>query len=173
MSLCQALVGSDCLVVGGVGVPAHFLVALRLVGILLGASVLGIGCTLLIAGNFPGVLFQVTLVWILGVNFSARLEVGLRACIIGGASVIRGTVMMGVSSITLCSSSLTLCSSSLTLCCARGVAIDAWGVRMFWICVCSFLISSLPLAVVPALVVTLANSLVSALKCWCSVRFGT
>ena len=59
--LCRALVGSDCLVVGGVGFPAHFRVEMRLVGILLGASVLGIGCTLLIAGNFPGVLFRVTL----------------------------------------------------------------------------------------------------------------
>ena len=38
---------------------------------------------------------------------------------------------------------------------------------------CSFLMSVLPLAVVPAPVVTLANSLVSALKCWCGVRFGT
>jgi hypothetical protein len=84
-------------VVGGVGFPAHFLVELRLVGILLGASVLGIGCTLLIAGNFPGVLFQVTLVWILGVNLSARLEVGLRSCMIGGALVMRGIMMMSVS----------------------------------------------------------------------------
>ena len=56
-SLCRALVGSDYLVVGGVGVPAHFLLELRLVGISLGASVLGIGGTLLIAGNFLGVLF--------------------------------------------------------------------------------------------------------------------
>ena len=77
------------------------------------------------------------------------------------------------SSLTLCSSSLTLCSSSLTLCCACGVAVEAGGVRMDLICVCSFLMSALPLAVVPALVVTLANSLVSALKCWCGVRFGT
>jgi hypothetical protein len=102
-------------VVGGVGFPAHFHVEMRLVGILLVASVLGIGCTLLMAGNFPGVLFRVTLAWILGVDFSARLEVGLRACIIGGALVMRGTVMMGDSSITLCSSALTLWSSSLTL----------------------------------------------------------
>ena len=58
--LCQALVGSDCLVVGGVGFPPHFLVELRLVGISLGASVRGIGCTLLIDGNFPGVLFLVS-----------------------------------------------------------------------------------------------------------------
>ena len=123
--LCQALVGSACLVVGGVGCPAHFLVALRLGGISLGASVLGIGCTLLIAGNFPGVLFRVILAWIIGVNFSARLEVGLRACIIGDALVMQGTVMMSVFSITLCSSTLTLCSSSLTFCCACNVATDA------------------------------------------------
>ncbi len=32
---CQALVGSLCLVVGGVGFPAHFLVEMRLVVILI------------------------------------------------------------------------------------------------------------------------------------------
>ncbi len=68
---------------------------------------------------------------------------------------------------------ITLCSSSLTLCCTCGVAIDAWEVRIVLICVCSLLMSILPLAVVPALVVTSANSLVSALKCWWGVRFGT
>ena len=41
--------------------PEHFLVNTRLVGIFLGVSVCGIGCTLLISGNFPGVLFCVTL----------------------------------------------------------------------------------------------------------------
>jgi hypothetical protein len=136
-------------------------------------TVLGIGCTLLMAGNFPGVLFRVTLAWILGVDFSARFDVGLRACIIGGASVMRGTVTMGDSSITLCSSALTLCSSALTLCCARGVATDAWGVRMCFIFTCNFLISALPLAVVPALVVTSASSSVSSRRCCCGVRFGT
>ena len=92
---------------------------------------------------------------------------------IGGASVMRGMVMMGVLSITLCSSSLTLCSSSLTLCYVRGVAVEAGGARMDLIFVCSFFMSSLPLCVVPALVVTSANSSVSALKCWCGVRLGT
>ena len=97
-SRCQALVGSEWLVVGGVGFPgAHFLVDVRLFGILVVASVLGIGCTLLMSGNLPGVLFRFTLAWILGVDFSARLEVRFCACIIGGASVMRGTVMMGVS----------------------------------------------------------------------------
>ena len=97
----------------------------------------------------------------------------MRACMIGGALVMRGVVVMGVLSITLCSSSLTLCSSSLTRCCACGVAVEAGGVSMDLISVCSFLMSSLPLAVVPALVVTSDNSLVSAMKCWCGVRFGT
>ena len=55
------LVGRDCVVVVGVRFPAHFLVDTRLVGILLGVSMCGIGCTLLISGNFPGVLFCVTL----------------------------------------------------------------------------------------------------------------
>ena len=75
-SSCLALVGRDCAVVGGVGFPAPFLVDTHLVGSSLGVSVLGIGCTLLVAGNFPGVLFQVACVWIRGVAFSARLEVG-------------------------------------------------------------------------------------------------
>ncbi len=43
---------------------------------------------------------------------------------IGGALVMRGMVMMGVLSTTLCSSSLTLCSSSLTLCSIRGVDVE-------------------------------------------------
>ena len=144
-----------------------------MIGISLGASVLGIGCTLLMDGNFPGVLFRVILAWILGVDFSTRLEVGFCASIIGGALVMRGTVMMGDWSITLCSSALTLCSSHLTLCCACGVAIDVWGVRMCLIFTCNFLMSALPFAVVPALVVTLASSSVSAHRCWCCVRFGT
>ena len=37
---------------------------------------------------FLGVLFRVTLLRILGVNFSACLEVGLHACMIGGALVM-------------------------------------------------------------------------------------
>ena len=103
MIQCQALVGSKCFVVGGAGFPANFLVDMHLVEISRGASGLGIGFTLLIVSNFPGVLFRVNLAWILGVDFSARFEVGLRACIIGGASVIQGNVMMGVLLITLCS----------------------------------------------------------------------
>ena len=92
---------------------------------------------------------------------------------IGGALVMQGIVMLGVSLITLCYSSLTLCSSSLTLCCARGVAVEAGGVRMDLIFVCRTLMSALPLAVVPAPVATSANSSVSAHKCLCVLRLGT
>ena len=59
--LCLALVGRDCVVVGGVGSPFPFLVDMRLVGSSLGASMFGIECTLLIGGNPPGVLFCVAL----------------------------------------------------------------------------------------------------------------
>ena len=60
-SWCLALVGRDCAVVRGVGFPVPFLVYTRLAGSSLGVSVLEIGCTLLIARNFPGVLFRVAL----------------------------------------------------------------------------------------------------------------
>ena len=99
---------------------------------------------------------------------------GLRACMISGASVMQGMVMMGVSLITLCSSSLTLCFASLTVCSVRGVAVKAGGVRMDLIFVCRILLSALFLVVGPSLVITLAtNSLVSDRKCWCGVRFET
>ena len=56
-SWCLALIGRDCAVVGSVGFPAPFLVVTRLVGSSLGVSMFGIGFTLLITGNLPGVLF--------------------------------------------------------------------------------------------------------------------
>ncbi len=92
---------------------------------------------------------------------------------IGGALVMQGMVIMGVSCTTLCSSSLTLCSSSLTLCSVCGVDVEAGGVRMHLILVCRTLMSALPLDVVPETVVTLTNSSVSARKCWFGVRLGT
>ncbi len=65
-----------------------------------------------------------------GVVFKALFAVGLRACMMGGALVILGMVRIGVSLITLCCFSLTLCCSLVTLCSARGVAVDAGGLRM-------------------------------------------
>jgi hypothetical protein len=49
-----------------------------------------------IIGTPPGVLFLVTRRCIRGVSFSLRFAVGFRDCIIGGASVIRGMVSIGV-----------------------------------------------------------------------------
>jgi hypothetical protein len=65
-----------------------------------------------IAGTVPGVLFLVCRQCKWGVFFNTRLAVGFLAFIIGGAFVMRGTVRMGVSSITLCCCNLTLCSCS-------------------------------------------------------------
>ena len=45
--------------IAGVVFPVSFLVDMRLSGSSRGVSVFGIGCTLLISGNPPGVLFLV------------------------------------------------------------------------------------------------------------------
>ena len=74
---------------------------------------------------------------------------------IGGVSVMQGKCMMGDPSITICSSTITLCS-------VCGVAVKARGVRMHLMFAWRILMRALPLVVVPALVVTLANSLASA-----------
>ncbi len=65
-----------------------------------------------IAGTAPGVLFHVCCRCKRGVFFNTLLAVGFHAFIIGGAFVMRGTVRMGVSSITICCCNLTLCSCS-------------------------------------------------------------
>ncbi len=121
---------------------------------------------LLIIGTPPGVLFLVTRLCICGVFLSARFDVGLQACMIGGASVMHGMVSMGVSSIPFCCSSLTLCSA---ICVALGLG----GVRIVLILDWSSLMSICPFVVAPALAVFSAYSSVSARKCWGAVKFGT
>ncbi len=130
-----------------------------------GVSLTRTGWTLLIKGTPPGVLFWVNLRWIRGVFFRTLFAVGFHACIIRGASIILGTVRMGVSSITFCSSSLTLCSTC-------GVFAKAGGWRMSLIFDRRSLMSRLPLLVALAIAVDLANLLVSVQKCWCRVMFG-
>ncbi len=72
---------------------------------------------LVINRNPPGVLFHVTRRCIRGLLLSIRFAIGLRDCIIAGASVMHRMVSIGVLSITHCWFSLsTLCSCSLTLC---------------------------------------------------------
>ena len=64
------------------------------------------GMALVILGTPPGVLLRATRLWIYGVFFNIRFAVGLRDWRMGSAFVIRGMVMIGSLSITLCSSSL-------------------------------------------------------------------
>ncbi len=121
---------------------------------------------LLIIGTPPGVLFLVTRLCICGVFLSAHVDVGLQACMDGGASVMCGMVSMGVSSITLCCSSLTLSS---VIC----VTLELGGVRIVLILDWSSLMTLCPFVVAPALAIFSANLSVSARKCWCAVKFGT
>ena len=115
-----------------------------------------------IIGNPPGVLCLVTCRCIRGFSFSLRFAIGLRDCIIAGASVMRGMVSIGVLSNTLCWISLaTLCSSSLTLCSSR----TKFGFNACSIFLCSAFTSRLPAVVVLASSTASVNSSVSARKC--------
>ncbi len=51
---------------------------------------------LVISGNPPGVLFLVTCRCSRGLSFSLHFAIGLRNCIIAGASVMRGMVSIAV-----------------------------------------------------------------------------
>ena len=66
------------------------------------ASLLVSLACLVINGKPPGVLCLITRRCIRGFSCSLRFAVGLRDCIIGGASVMRGMVSIGVLSTTLC-----------------------------------------------------------------------
>ena len=92
---------------------------------------------------------------------------GFRDCIMGGASVILGIVMIGESSITLCfrscSANLTLCSSSFVVAGSNILTIFSW----------SFLMHARPCGVVAAIVVSSASSSVKARRCCILVRFGS
>jgi hypothetical protein len=69
---------------------------------------MGIGVITFGTGRIPGVLLCVTQRCSHGMVRNVRLAVGLRVSMTGGASVIRGIVIMGESSITLCSASCAL-----------------------------------------------------------------
>jgi hypothetical protein len=163
---CQALVGIVCTVV--VRIVGCVIVRGDLChcGIISILSLSGIVLLLLIIGTPLGVLFLVTCLCIRGVFLSAHFDMGLQACMIGGASVMRRMVSMGVSSITLCCSFLTLCSA---IC----VALALGGVRIVLILDWISLMSLRPYWVAPALAVFAANLSVSARKCWCAVEFCT
>jgi hypothetical protein len=69
----------------------------------------GIGVITFGTGRIPGELLHVTRQCSHGVVRNVRLAVGLHVSMTGGASVIRGIVIMGESSITLCSASRATC----------------------------------------------------------------
>ncbi len=163
---CWALLGIVCTVVGGIIGCVIVHGDLCCCSIIPSPSFSGIVLLLLIMGTPLGMLFLVTRLCIRGVFLSACFDVGLQACMIGGTSVMRGMVSMGVSSITLCCSSLTFCSA---IC----VALALGGVRIVLILDWSSLMSLCPFGVAPALAVLSANLSVSAHKCWCAVEFGT
>jgi hypothetical protein len=133
------------------------------------ASLLVSLACLVISGNPPGVLFLVTRRCSRGLSFSLRFAVGLRDCIIAGASVMRGMVRIGVLSNTLCWFSLaTLCSFSLTLC-------SSWtmcGFNVSSIFLCSAFTSRLPAGMAFASSTASINASVSARKCCCFVKHG-
>jgi hypothetical protein len=105
--------------------------------------------------------------------FKALYAVGLRACMMGGACVILGMVMIGVSLIALCSSSLTLCCLSVTLCSVRGVAVEGGGLRMVCRLDCNNVRRRRSLLVEAATaVVESHSSSVRARRCWCRDMFG-
>lgn len=125
--------------------------------------------TRLIKGTPPGVLPRVCLRCVNGVVLMWRFAVGFLDSMMAGASVMRGIVRIGVSSITLCSSAYTLCSSDIV-----GIAggIMGGGVRTSLMCDWSRVSRRRPFVVLPALLPSAANSSVSARKCWCGVNTG-
>ncbi len=121
------------------------------------------------AGMTPGVLLHVNHWCSQGVVFNTRLAVGFLNFMMGWASVMQGIVIMGVSSITLCSASrassrlalFTLCSSKI-----------GGGVDRLLIKVMRSLSRRLPLRVLLAWAVYLVNSSVKVQKCWWRVNKG-
>ncbi len=129
----------------------------------------GIGSIMCGADITPGVLFQMTRWWSLGVIFNTCFVVGFRDFMMGLALVSCGIVMMGVSSITLCSSSRASCCLSLSTLYSSGVG---GGVNRLSIQVPRMLSKCLPLGVVFASSVCSVNSSVKACRCWWGVNAG-
>ncbi len=69
---------------------------------------MGVGVSTFGTGRIPGVLLHVTRQCSHGMVCNVHLAVGLCVSMTGGASVIQGIVIMGESSITLCSASRAL-----------------------------------------------------------------
>ncbi len=113
-------------------------------------------------GIMPSVLFLVTLLWTCFVSFNFCLAVGLLDVTMGGKSVMRGIVMIGASSITLCSS-ICRANHSLfaTLCSSMG-GVGCNKSSIF----CAIIFNNCFLfGVLLATLVASTNSFISALRC--------
>ena len=132
----------------------------------------GMGWIRVIIGTLPGVFALVFCQCICGVFFKALYAVGLHACMMGGAFVIRVMVRIGVSLITLYSFSLTLCCSLITLCSVLGVSVDGGELRMVCRLDCNNFNRRCPLLVEAATAVESRSSSVRASRCWCGDMFG-
>ena len=122
---------------------------------------------LVIKGTAPGVLLRVWRRCVRGVFLRWRFAVGFCDVMMGGASVIRRIVVIGVLSITLCCFS---CSIILTLCSSSFVAA---GSNILTMLACRFLMHARPCGVVAAILVSSASSSVNARRCCIFVRFGS
>ena len=121
---------------------------------------------LVMAGTAPGVLLRVTQLWRRGVFLRFLLAVGSRAFNIAGALDIRGIVIIGDLSITLCWRS---CSTAFTLCSSL---YASEGLRMLVMFDWSCLIILRPCGKWLAMTVSSANSLVNARRCCNGVKLG-
>jgi hypothetical protein len=74
------------------------------------------GSMTVVTGHMPGVLLQVTCLCRRDVAFRAHFAAGFLDCMMGGASVSRGMVMISAASITLCSASCFVCIVLTNLC---------------------------------------------------------
>ena len=98
---------------------------------------------------------------------SWRFAVGFCDCMMGGASVILGIVMIGKSSIPLCCRSV---SSILTLCSSLFVST---GFNILLMLAWRFSMHARSCGVTDAIFVSLESSSVNACRCCMLVRFGS
>ncbi len=130
----------------------------------------GIGMTNVGSGTMSGVLFLVTRWCSRFVTRNTHLAVGLFKVSIGGNLVMRGIVIIGASSITLCSAlHWAVLSLLVTLCSLQGGA-GCNKSLIFWV---RYQSSLFPYGVVLACGISSTNSSVSARRCWCSVMSGS
>ena len=101
--------------------------------------------------------------------FSTLFAVGFRVSMIGGASVMRGIVRMGASSITLCSASRSRARRSASTLC---LSATGGGLRIFLTCRARSRSNRRPFVVSLACAVCSVRSSVNAQKCWCGVNEG-